>query len=37
VFFDRELSEDEKKDLYESVLEFYRRHLGLVKTEEKAK
>jgi hypothetical protein len=35
VFFDRELSEDEKKDLYESVLEFYRRHLGVVKAEKK--
>jgi hypothetical protein len=35
VFFDRELSEDEKKELFEAVLEFYRRHLGLVKPEER--
>jgi hypothetical protein len=31
VFFERELGEDEKKHLYESVMEFYRRHLGIVK------
>jgi hypothetical protein len=37
VFFERELSEDEKKELFEAVLEFYRRHIGVVKTEKKAK
>jgi hypothetical protein len=37
VFFERELSEDEKKELFEAVLEFYRRHIGIVKTEKKAK
>jgi hypothetical protein len=37
VFFDGELSEDEKKLLYETVTEFYRRHIGLVKTEKKAR
>ena len=37
VFFERELSEDEKKELFEAVMEFYRRHIGVVKAEKKAK
>jgi glutamate dehydrogenase/leucine dehydrogenase len=37
VHFDRELSEDEKKELSEAVIEFYRKHIGLVKTEKKSK
>jgi hypothetical protein len=31
VHFERELSEEEKKDLYESVLEFYREWIGAEK------
>ena len=37
VFFERELSEDEKKVLFETVVEFYRRHIGIVKIEKKVK
>jgi len=37
VYFEGELSEDEKKLLYEAVIEFYRRHIGVVKTEKKSK
>ena len=37
VFFEEELSEDRKKELFEAVMEFYRRHIGVVKAEKRAK